>query len=81
MLCRRKVKNQELIFITPKGKRIRAFEELRKLRNKKDCQIFSGMLSSLAKWNPKINLETPLIRKGIASKGKFIWNDEMDRVN
>ena len=25
-----KVKNQELIFITPKGKRIKAFEELRR---------------------------------------------------
>ena len=46
-----KVKTQELIFITPEGKRIKAFEELQKPQHKKDCQIFSGMLSSLSKWN------------------------------
>ena len=44
-----KLKNQELIFITPKGEQIRAFEELRNPQNKKDCQVFSGMLSSLSK--------------------------------
>ena len=49
-----KVKNLELRFITPKGERIRAFEELREPQNKKDCQIFSGMLSSLSKWNPTV---------------------------
>ena len=74
-----KVKNDELIFIAPKSKRIQAFAELRKPACKKDCQIFSGMLSSLAKWNPTVNLEIPLIRKETASKGKFMWNDEMDR--
>ena len=74
-----KVKNEELIFIAPKSKRIQFFAELRKPQNKKDCQIFSGMLSSLAKWNPTVNLEIPLIRKETASKGKFMWNDEMDK--
>ena len=74
-----KVKNEELIFIAPKSKRIQAFAELRKPANKKDCQIFSGMLSSLSKWNPTVNLEIPLIRKETASKGKFMWNDEMDK--
>ena len=38
-----KVKNQEIIFITPKGKRIKAFEELRRPETKRDCQVFSGM--------------------------------------
>ena len=74
-----KVKNEELIFIAPKSKRIQAFAELRKPASKKDCQIFSGMLSSLAKWNPTVNLEIPLIRKDTASKGKFMWNDEMEK--
>ena len=74
-----KVKNQDLIFITPRGKRIKAFEELRKPQNKKDCQIFSGMLSSLSTWNPTVALEIPMIRKTTASEGKFVWTDEMDR--
>ena len=37
------------------------------------------MLSFLAKWNPIVNLEIPLIRKETDSKGKIIWNDEMDK--
>ena len=37
------------------------------------------MLSSLAKWNPTVALEIPLIRKAMASKGKFFWNNEMDQ--
>ena len=36
-----KVKNEELISIAPKSKRIQAFAELRKPASKKDCQIFS----------------------------------------
>ena len=44
-----KVKNEEPIFIAPKGKRIKAFEELRKPQNKHNYQAFSGMLSSLSK--------------------------------
>ena len=35
-----KVKKEELIFIAPKGKRMKAFEELRKPQNKHDCQVF-----------------------------------------
>ena len=34
-----KVKNQDLIFITPKTKRIRALEELRRPQTKKDFLI------------------------------------------
>ena len=56
ILIMEKVKNEELIFIAPKSKRIQAFAELRKPQNKRDCQVFSGMLSSLAKWNPTVNL-------------------------
>ena len=73
------MKNQELIFTTPKGKRIKAFEELRKPENEKDCQVFRGKLSSLVKWKPTIALEIPLIRKAIASKGCFIWTDEKQK--
>ena len=72
VLTMEKVKNQELIFITRRGKRIKAFEKLRKPQNKKDCQIFNGMLSSLSRWNPTVALEIPMIRKTTASKGKFV---------
>ena len=58
-----KVQNQYLILITPKSKRIRALEELRRPQTKKDCQVFAGMISSLQRWNPTVALEIPLIRK------------------
>ena len=58
-----KVQNQDLIFITPKSRRIRALEELRRPQTKKDCQVFAGMISSLQRWNPTVALEIPLIRK------------------
>ena len=74
-----KVQNQDLIFITPKTKRIRALEELRRPQTKKDCQVYAGMISSSIRWNPIVALEIPLIRKACASKGRFIWSDEMQR--
>ena len=42
-----KVQNQDLIFITPKLKRIQALAELRKPKTNKDCQNFAGMISPL----------------------------------
>ena len=71
MITVEKVKTQDLIFIAPKEKRIRAFEELRRLETKRDYQVFSGMLSSLQRWNPTVALEIPLIRKATASKGRL----------
>ena len=69
VLTMEKVKNQDLIFIAPEGKSIKAFEELCRPETKRDCQVFSGMLSSLQCWSPTIALEIPLIRKATASKG------------
>ena len=66
-----KVKNQDLIFITPRGKRIKAFEELRKPQWHAEL--------SLSRWNPTVALEIPMIRKTTASKGKFVWTDKMDQ--
>ena len=74
-----KVQDQDLIFITPKSKRIRALEELRRPQTKKDCQVFAGMISSLQRWNPTVALEIPLLRKATASKSRFIWSDEMQK--
>ena len=48
-----KAMSGDLIFIGPRGKRLKAFEELKKPANKKDCQIFAGLLGS----NPIISLE------------------------
>ena len=79
MITVEKVKNQDLIFIAPKGKRIWAFEELCRPETKRYCQLFSGMLSSLQRWNPTVALEISLIRKATASKGCFIWSDEMQK--
>ena len=42
-----KVQNQDLIFITPKTKRIRALEELRRPQTKKDCQVYAGMIDEM----------------------------------
>ena len=67
-----KVKNQDLIFIAPKGKRIKAFEELCRPQTKRDCHVFSGMLSTVAR-------EIPLITKATASKGHFILSDKMHK--
>ena len=74
-----KVQNQYLILITPKSKRIRALEELRRHQTKKDCQVFAGMISSLQRWNPTVALEIPLLRKATASKSRFIWSDELQK--
>ena len=74
-----KVKNQDQIFIAPKGKHIKAFEKLCRPETKRDSQVFSGMLSSLHHWNPTIALEIPLIKKATVSKGRFIWSDEMQK--
>ena len=41
--------------------------------------MFSGMLSSLQRWTPTIALKNPLKRKATASKGRFIWSDEMQK--
>ena len=70
-----KVQNEDLIFITPKGKRICAFEKLRKPTCKKDCLVFAGMITSILKWDPTISLEILLIRKATASKSNFVWTD------
>ena len=47
MVSSEKCENEDLIFISPKNKRIKSIEELRKPRTKKDCQVFCGMLASL----------------------------------
>ena len=42
------------IFIQPKEGRVRAFEELKRPTTKREAQVWSGMVSSLAAWAPAI---------------------------
>ena len=67
-----KFTNEKLILIQHEGKRIKAFEELRK--------GLTGIrrISSLSKWNPTDALDIPMIRKVPASKSKFILTDELE---
>ena len=41
-----KVKNQDRIFTAPKGKRIKALEELRRPANKRDCSVACSLVCS-----------------------------------
>ena len=74
-----KCANEDLLFISPKNKRIKSLEELKKPQNKKDCQVFCGMLASLQQWNPSLPLEIPLLRKATAGTGKFIWTKDLEQ--
>ena len=73
-----KCANEDLVFISPKNKRVKAFEELKKPASKKDCQIFCGMLASFQAWNPSLPLEIPLLCKATASTGRFIWTEALE---
>ena len=68
----KKCQNEDLIFISPKNKRIKCFEELKKQHTKKDVQVFCGMLAYLQAWNPSLPLEISLLRKATAGIEKFI---------
>ena len=45
------VRNEQVVSILPKDKRIQAFHQLKKPGNKKEIQVFCGMLSSLQAWH------------------------------
>ena len=72
------VEKENIIFIGPKDKRIKAFSELKKLTTKKEVQIFCGMLASLQSWFPSIPLNIPNLRKATAGASKFTWTQILD---
>ena len=72
------VKQEEIIFIGPKDKRIRAFQELKKPTSKKEVQIFCGMLASLQNWFPSLPLNIPNLRKATAGASKFTWTQILE---
>ena len=67
------VRNEDVIFIGPKDKRIKAFAELKKPTCKREVQVFCGMLASLQAWFPSIPLNIPNLRKATAGMSKFTW--------
>ena len=67
------VREENVVFIAPKNKRIKAFEELKKPTSKKEVQVFRGMLVSLQFWFPNLPLNIPLLRKATAGSAKFEW--------
>ena len=72
------VEKENIIFIGPKDKRIKAFSELKKPTTKKEVQIFCGMLASLQSWFPSIPLNIPNLRKATAGASKFTWTQILD---
>ena len=72
------VKNESVIFIAPKSKRILAFEELKRPGTKKEAQVWCGMLSSLQQWFPCLPLNIPLMRKATAGATKFSWTESLE---
>ena len=72
------VENDQGDSILPRDKRIQAFFDLKKPSTKKDIQVLCGMLSSLQAWNPNIPLNVSMLRKSAGSRGKVIWNEELE---
>ena len=64
------VKNEQVVSVLPKDKRIQAFFEIKRPSNKKDIQTFCGMLASLQSWNPDLLMSIPMLRKAAGSRGK-----------
>ena len=73
------VQDESIVFIGPKNKRVKAFESLKKPTNKKEMQIFCGMLASLQSWYPSLPLNIPNLRKATAGNAKFIWTDLLEQ--
>ena len=66
------------MFIEPREQRLRAFDQLGRPGTKKEAQVWSGMIASLAAWFPASSLACPLIRKATAGANKLVWNDELE---
>ena len=74
------VKNEEVVSILPRDKRVKAFMDLKKPETKKEVQVMCGMLSSLQQWYPSLPLNLSRLRKETVGKGKIIW-DEKSKQN
>ena len=57
------------VYIEPKNQRILALEQLRKPENKRDLQVFAGMIASLQSWYPSLPLVIPNIHRECGACG------------
>ena len=64
------VGSQNMVNILPNSQRVEAFQNLRRPRNKKEVQIFCGMMASLQKWAPHVTLNANTIRAATGGKDK-----------
>ena len=74
-----KLNDKGFISIQPKEGRVRAFEELKRPTTKREAQVWSGMVSSLAAWAPATSVACPLLRKATAGASKLQWTDALER--
>ena len=44
------IRDEEIVFVGPKNKRVKAFQSLKRPSNKKEMQVFCGMATSLQQW-------------------------------
>ena len=72
------VENEDVVSILPRGKRVKAFMDLKKPETKKEIQVMCSMLSSLQQWNPSLPLNLSKLRKAKVDKGKITWTDEVE---
>ena len=70
---------KDCVFIEPRDQRLRAFDQLSRPTTKKECQVWAGMVASLASWFPASSLSCPIIRKATAGSTKLVWSDEMEQ--
>ena len=73
------IKDEEIVFITPKDGRVKGLSDMPKPKTKKQIQSFCGMISSLQGWYPKLPLHVPNLRKACAGNSKFVWNDLLEQ--
>ena len=62
----------------PKSQRVQAFQNLCRHRNKKEVQIFCGMMTSLQKWAPHEPLNAPVMRAATGGNKTFEWTEERE---
>ena len=55
-----------------------AFQNLKKLKTKRDVQVFCGMLASLQAWNQQIAMSAVALRAATGTRGKFVWTEDME---
>ena len=64
--------------ITPNVARIKVIREMRRLRSRKEVQIYLGTVRSLIKWFPDLNISTCNISDSITKGKVFDWSDIME---